>query len=82
MFLNVSPEAAAKRGGFGEERYETSSVQTAVREMFVQIGRDVGDARWAVVDASRGMDEVEADIRKRTEALLGAVEGDVGQLWV
>lgn len=30
LFLDLSPEAAAKRGGFGNERYEKAAMQQEV----------------------------------------------------
>ena len=80
LFLELSTSAAAQRGGFGNERYETTAVQTAVKEMFTRIGKDVGD-RWKVLDAGKEMDEVERDIRGRVDECLAAVGGPVGKLW-
>lgn len=40
LFLSLSAEEAARRGGYGRERYEAVSIQTKVRELFVRLGRD------------------------------------------
>ncbi|PNS21103.1 thymidylate kinase [Sphaceloma murrayae] len=34
LFLELSPEIAAQRGGWGEERYEKKELQDRVRELF------------------------------------------------
>jgi dTMP kinase len=34
LFLSISSEEAAKRGGYGEERYETDAMQAKVRRLF------------------------------------------------
>lgn len=81
LFLELSPSAAAQRGGFGNERYETSEVQVAVKDMFERIGKDVGSGTWKVLDAGREMDEVEKDVRRRVDELLGKVDGPAGKLW-
>ena len=47
-------KAAQKRGGFGEERYETLELQKAVRANFEALTEDW----WTVVDAQGTMDEV------------------------
>jgi dTMP kinase len=40
IFLDVRPEVAKARGGYGLERYEKESVQRAVRDMFTRIGSE------------------------------------------
>ena len=47
LYLNMPIEAAQKRGGFGEERYETSDLQKA-RANFEQLTEDW----WTIVDAT------------------------------
>ena len=70
VFLDIAPEAAAKRGGFGSEKYETSAMQKRVRELFYElIGTSDGlDIR--VVDAGRSVEEVEKDIMERVEDVM------------
>lgn len=67
LFLNVSPEVAQQRGGFGAERYETTKLQAAVREQFANIGRDFGNhssAAWHEIDANQSQDVVTSGINK------------------
>jgi dTMP kinase len=58
LFLSVSPEEASKRGGYGEERYETDVMQSKVRSLFefllnLNHGHDLH-----VVDAGRSIEQV------------------------
>lgn len=73
MFLNVSEEEAAKRGGWGEERYEKGEMQRRVREGFEGLkgsgGEEGEDLR--VVDAGGNVDVVEGRI---WEVVKGRVE--------
>ncbi|EPS34536.1 Thymidylate kinase [Penicillium oxalicum] len=68
LFLNISTEAAARRGGFGAERYENEKMQTRVREIF----RTLFDRQEnvCVIDAGRTLDEVSKDIQIAVENCL------------
>jgi len=86
IFLSLSPSLASLRGGFGNERYETSSIQQRVREVF---GRIEGDfrgrgGRWSEVDAGGGVEEVGEEVWREVEKCKREVgEGtEVGTLWV
>ncbi|KAM0754060.1 Deoxythymidylate kinase, partial [Meredithblackwellia eburnea MCA 4105] len=74
LFLDLSPTAAAQRGGYGSERYETSEVQLAVREVFDRIGKDFASedqgGRWEKVDASGTMEEVGEVVRSKVEEVV------------
>lgn len=62
LFLGISPEAAAKRGGFGEERYETTAMQKRVRHLFQSLLAMPHNDEICVIDAGRSIDEVAQDI--------------------
>jgi len=67
LFLDIMPEAAAGRGGFGVEKYENSRMQKRVRALFFELlplpeGQDV-----RVVNANQSIDKV-------TEQMSGLVE--------
>ncbi|KAG6331513.1 hypothetical protein ID866_7577 [Astraeus odoratus] len=84
LFLNVEPEVARARGGYGEERYETEDVQRGVRTVFERIGEEMNSARqgsWVVVDAGKDRDAVAADIWGVVEPLSRGVESLVTRLW-
>lgn len=54
----MSPEAAASRGGFGEERYETLAMQKAVRDQFEALR----DSSWTVIDASQDVQTIHTQV--------------------
>lgn len=89
LFFDVSPEVTRARGGYGEERYEKDEMQRTVREMFARIGEEMsraegkgeGAGRWVVVDAGRGLEEVEEHVRKIVGPFLKGVEVPLGALW-
>ncbi|KKK26245.1 thymidylate kinase [Aspergillus rambellii] len=64
LFLRISPEEAAKRGGFGAERYENEAMQTRVRELFQTIFDLQRGGTVRMVDAGRSFQEVSDDIEK------------------
>lgn len=65
VFLDVSPETAAARGGFGGEKYEQTEFQARVRELFEVMWRHPDEENdVVVVNADRSMEDVERTIRK------------------
>ena len=70
FFLDIAPEAAAKRGGFGGERYETSAIQKRVRELFYEIMGTSDGLDIQVVDAARSIEEVAADIMEKMKDVM------------
>ena len=82
FFLSVTPAVAASRGGFGEERYESSSMQGRVRTLFQRIGQEVGSGKWRIVDADQTIPQVEAELKEAAVQVCRDVEGEVGKLWM
>jgi len=84
LFLDVSAEEAAKRGGFGTERYEKEEMQARVRSLFGQMRRHRDEAEdISVVDAGRTIEEVEQSIRQCVATASDRVdEGDLGLRYV
>lgn len=81
VFLHVSPEEAARRGGFGEERYEKRDVQERVRGLFGEVGGLVGED-WRVVDAGGSVEGVHGEVRRVVGECLERVEREGGPLRV
>ncbi|KAJ5947583.1 hypothetical protein N7466_000598 [Penicillium verhagenii] len=71
LFLSISAEEAAKRGGYGAERYENEKMQTRVRELFSTLF-DRQEDIW-VIDAGKSLEEVSQDIQ-------GVVSGCISNL--
>jgi len=89
LFLDITPEKAKERGGYGEERYEKEDMQNRVRKISHRIGGEeivLGDenlsARWVTVDAGRDRDMVAKDVWRMVENLVTkGVKGPVQRLW-
>jgi dTMP kinase len=71
IFLHLTPEEAAKRGGYGDERYENISMQRRVRESFTRIAQEMDGSGWMNIDAGRDVEEVAEDCKR---AALQAVD--------
>lgn len=83
LFLDVSPDAARTRGGYGEERYEKEDVQRRVRDVFVRIGDEVEGAgrRWLVIDADESQEDVQKVMWDAVKDLVGGVDEPIEKLW-
>ncbi|XP_057982728.1 thymidylate kinase isoform X2 [Malania oleifera] len=79
VYLDISPEKAAERGGYGGERYEQLEFQQKVAQHY-QILRD---GSWKIIDASLPMEDVEKQLK---EVVLDCVTTccrgkSLAQLW-
>lgn len=75
VFLDITAQAAAARGGYGEERYEKREMQDRVRELFGELRRHGDEGEDIVVlDAGRSVDEVEREIREVVAKACGEVD--------
>lgn len=83
IFLNISPADAAKRGGFGAEKYENSEMQSRVHEMFNKLLNIPAQEEIVVLAAGQLFQEVEQDVMEavhkclkgqRLEAPLGSIQ--------
>ena len=63
LFLSLSSEEAAKRAGFGTERYEKQELQDRVRALYQEM-RDHQDEKedMIIINAGQSVEEVEQDI--------------------
>ena len=59
FFLDISPADAAKRGGFGDERYEESGLQQRVRALFPRILKTACSGQFEIIDGGQSLEEVE-----------------------
>ena len=70
IFLDIAPEVAAQRGGYGTEKYEMYDMQLRVRELFYRLRYQLGYEDIVPIDAARSPDDVQCDILKAvTDAL-------------
>ena len=80
LFLDLSPEAAASRGGYGEERYEKEALQARVRTLFTSLGAETRG--WVTIDAGQNRAIVAHDILKHVEPLAQGIDAPISRLWV
>jgi dTMP kinase len=66
VFLDAKPEQVSGRSEYGEERYEKMEFQKKVYEGFLGLR----EQDWKVVDATRGMDELSAEIQSAVDATM------------
>ncbi|CAB4057116.1 tmk [Lepeophtheirus salmonis] len=70
LFLDVSPEEALKRGGFGDEVYEKVEFQAKVRDIYSKrlFGKG-GEWKWVSTDG-KSLDELYTELRTLIEDTL------------
>ncbi len=85
IFLNMPVEEAAKRGNYGEERYEKQDFQRLIQQKFLALqeeDRALGQQEWLVVDATQSIEDVHSRIRDQVAAVIERVKQQpVGALW-
>ncbi|KAL9640096.1 MAG: hypothetical protein Q9204_000848 [Flavoplaca sp. TL-2023a] len=69
IFLDISPTDAAVRGGFGNERYETSDMQKRVRSLFQELLQRPQNAEMVSVNAGASIEEVHETTRRLVNEL-------------
>ena len=65
IFLNITPHEAAKRGGYGEERYETAQMQARVRKLFEDLQAMPQFDEIETVDAGRSPEDIAREVCQR-----------------
>jgi dTMP kinase len=83
FFLELAPEEAARRCGFGEERYETAAMQAAVTEEFAALRAGGGGGAWRAFDAGQGVEALAAEIAAAAAPVVAAAAAGapLGRLW-
>ena len=78
IFLDISLEDAARRGGYGEERYETTAMQDRVRSLYSVFEDSMSKDGLVRINAGASVEEVEKTV---LEAVMGTfAEVDSKQL--
>lgn len=62
FFLNISPEDAKNRGGYGLERYENAKLQARVGQLFMSLVGIEGNEEMRIVDAGGPKEAVAENI--------------------
>ena len=77
-FLDISSADAAKRGGYGDERYETEKMQSRVRTLFNELFSRVPNLNLHKVDAGGTIEDVASNIFSIFDECLSLI--DVSQM--
>ncbi|XP_056663300.1 thymidylate kinase isoform X2 [Monodelphis domestica] len=81
LFLQLSSVEAAKRGDFGNERYENNTFQEKALQRFYQLMKD-DSLNWKTIDASKNIEDLHKEIYSLSEETIQMVqEMPVGELW-
>ncbi len=79
LYLELSIDAAAQRGGFGNERYEKKEAQTLVKRIYEQ---HLCDERWLVFDAAQTPDALHAELLAAVErTIAAAADAPIGKVF-
>ncbi|XP_010250824.1 PREDICTED: thymidylate kinase isoform X1 [Nelumbo nucifera] len=80
LYLNIPPEKAAERGGYGGERYEQLEFQRKVAQHYKMLC----DATWKIIDASLPMEDVEKQLREFVMDCIATCQigKPLSQLWL
>ncbi|CAG8558040.1 8241_t:CDS:2 [Ambispora leptoticha] len=70
FFMDLEPEEAVKRGGYGKERYENLEFQKKVRKVFL----DLKDSSWKILDARQTIPELHQQIIETAEEVIKKCE--------
>ncbi|CAG5159823.1 uncharacterized protein ALTATR162_LOCUS5681 [Alternaria atra] len=73
LFLDISAEDAAKRGGYGTEKYEKKEMQDRVRELFETMMQKKEGEDFVRIDAGESMKDVAAKIRQEVDRCIERV---------
>lgn len=79
VYLEITPEKAAERGGYGTERYEKVEFQKKVAECY----HILRDASWKIVDATLPIEEIEKQLGELAlDCVMTCKKGKpLSQLW-
>ncbi|THV78038.1 thymidylate kinase [Aureobasidium pullulans] len=72
LFLDISAEDAAKRGGWGEERYEKKELQDRVRQLFADMRATDDGSDFVTINAGQSLEQVAIAIRQHAESCIEA----------
>ncbi|PIA45972.1 hypothetical protein AQUCO_01600316v1 [Aquilegia coerulea] len=80
LYLDIPPEKAAERGGYGSERYEQLEFQQKVSQQY----HILRDPTWQIVDARLPMEDVEKQLKELVlDSVTACRKGkSLSQLWL
>jgi dTMP kinase len=76
IFLDICAEDAAKRGGYGTEKYEKKEMQDRVRELFETLMERKEGEDFVRIDAGASLEEVQRMVKKEVDQCIERVDGE------
>jgi dTMP kinase len=76
IFLDISAEDAAKRGGYGTEKYEKKEMQDRVRELFETLMQRKEGEDFVRINAGSTLQEVQSKVKEEVERCIERVDRD------
>ncbi|XP_064614850.1 thymidylate kinase-like [Liolophura sinensis] len=78
IYLTLNQQEAARRGGFGTERYEQAEFQKKVAENF----ETIREKDWKVIDADKSIEDLHAEIKSLVKKTMNDVHWEeIRTLW-
>lgn len=77
IFMDITPERAAERAGFGDELYEKVEFQKRVYDNFKQLKED----NWVFINADQTIEQVTADIIDTVKKFIPKHSEKLGTMW-
>jgi dTMP kinase len=74
IFLDISADDAAKRGGYGTEKYEKKEMQDRVRELFETLMQRKEGEDFARVDAGSSLEGVQKKVKEEVDRCIKHVD--------
>jgi dTMP kinase len=74
IFLDISAKDAAKRGGYGTEKYEKKEMQDRVRELFETLMQRKEGEDFKRIDAGSSLEDVQEKVKREVERCIGLVD--------
>jgi dTMP kinase len=74
VFLDISADDAAKRGGYGTEKYEKKEMQDRVRELFETLMQSKEGEDFVKVDAGSSLEDVQRRVREEVDRCIEHVD--------
>jgi dTMP kinase len=78
VYLTLTAEAMARRGGFGTERYETTEMQRKVGKMFERM---IERPLWQVINADKTEEDLSDELEKIITTKIENVEATIEAMW-
>jgi dTMP kinase len=74
IFLEISAEDAAKRGGYGTEKYEKKEMQDRVRELFEVLMQRKEGEDFVRINAGSSLEDVQENVKEEVDKCIKHVD--------